>query len=53
MKLPPNQALKLTRLSVDFCGGSAFAHGAVMRRPYPSPAAQLSAGVGLLLAPRW
>jgi hypothetical protein len=42
----PNQALKLTWLSVCQFGGRAFARSGAMRRLCTSPAVQLNAGVG-------
>jgi len=42
---PPNQALKLTRLSGCLLGGPTFGEDHGVRRRSPSPAVQLSAGV--------
>jgi hypothetical protein len=43
--LASNQALKLTRLSGCLLGGPVFGEVRAVRRPCPSPAVQLSAGV--------
>jgi hypothetical protein len=45
MPLPPNKALKLTRLSGCLLGGLTFGEDRCMQRPCPSSAVQLSAGV--------
>jgi len=47
-ELRPNQALKLTRLSVCQLGGSGFVEGVASHRPCTSSAVQLDAGVGPL-----
>jgi|WetSurMetagenome_2_1015567.scaffolds.fasta_scaffold11996_9 hypothetical protein len=44
---PPNQALKLARLSACLLGGRAFVQHAAMQWPCPSSAVQLNAGVRL------
>ena len=46
MKLPPNQALKLTLRAACLLGGPAFGEARGMRWSCTSPAVQLYAGVG-------
>ncbi len=50
---PPNQALKLTRLSGCLLGGPGFGEDRGVRRSCPSSAVQLSAGVRLALGFSW
>ena len=45
MREAPNQALKLTRRAGCLLGGPEFREDRAVRRPCPSSAVQLSAGV--------
>ena len=49
MREAPNQALKLTRRAGCLLGGPEFREDRAVRRPCPSSAVQLSAGVGPLV----